>query len=374
VISATGSSENLSFELSDDKKTVLFNNLKLNAFSSMLIQLTVIASDGSQLTHNLELKLYINSQYLPSHNLQEYFYTKDNKYVWVHTLSGSSHTLRQFSCEDFKEKTPIKLTESNNMCYNPYNNSFYIVSQRYFEDRYVSDIKIYNAATSEFVSQVTIDNNGDIINDMEFSYSGYGLMILGNKLYYIDSSNNHQWGLFPTNTNLYDPHQIGWLLTRNIKMCNNNKTFVLYGESTSGIISVYTVSAETKELSRIYNASGFHLVTTGNSGANALYYYENAKSIICQNVLDKTTKTLTLPSSTIRNTTLLADDTSLPSILTSDFSIIFVKDNSILKFAHQGECYLIKSSNDGKLVLINYNNTIYLFKSDVFTKFNNYIK
>jgi len=374
VLSATGSNENLSVELSEDKRTVYFSNIKLNAFSSMPIQLKVVASDGIQLTCNLDVKLYVNSQFIPPNNGQKFFFTNDNRYVWVYTINGFSSSLRQFSCIDFKEQTPIILTESSNQFYNSYNNSLYVVTYRYFEDRYVSDVSIYNAETSAFTSRFTIDSNGNTISAMAFSDSGYGLMILGDKLFYIDSSDSHKWGIFSSSTILYDPHQYGWLLPRYIEMCNSNKTFVLYGEDTSGTISVYTVSAETKVLARIFNSTGYHLVTTSNSGAIALYYYDILNSIICQNVLTKTSKTLTLPSTGTRNTALLLAEDSTPYILTSDFSVITVNDNTIQKFTHQGECYYIKSSNDGKLVLVNNNGTVYLFQSEMFTKFNNYIK
>jgi len=374
VLSATGSNVNLPFELSEDKKTVSFSNIKLNAFSSMPVHLTVKASDGVQLSFDFNLKLYVNSQSIPPNNGQQYFFTNDNQYVWVYSVNGFVFTLRRFSCVDFKEKASIKLTESSNIFYNSYNNSLYIVTPRYFEDRYVSDVSIYNAETSEFESQFTIDNNGNTITSMAFSNSGYGLMIVGYKLYYIDSSNNHQWGLFSNSLNLYDPHQTNYLIPRYIEMCNNNKTFVLYGGDSGGTFSLYTVSAETKELTRIFNYKGYNLITTSNSGSRVLYYGEYTNSIICQNILDKTSKTLILPSSGIRNTALLLADDSTPNILTSDFSVISVNENTIHNFTHQGEYYYIKSSNDGKLVLVNNNGTLYLFKSAIFTNYYDYIK
>ena len=61
VVSATGSNESLTYEVSDDKKTVSFSNIKLNAFVSMPVKLTVKATDGIQLNFNINLKLFINS-------------------------------------------------------------------------------------------------------------------------------------------------------------------------------------------------------------------------------------------------------------------------------------------------------------------------
>jgi len=376
VLSATGSNVSLAFELSTDKKTVSFSNIKLNAFSTMPIQLAVIASDGIQLNFNFNLKLFVNSQSILQRSNESSVFTADNKSVWIFTSDYrfENIVLKQYSTNDFSVTKQILNESFYIMRYNPFNNCLYLIKSVYFEDHYVSEISLYDASSGIFKNKFRIDYNGNQVEDIEFSNSGYGLMILGYELFYIDSSNNHKWGPFTTSSNLYDPHQINWLLTRYIELCNNNKTFVLYGEDTGGTISVYTVSADTKDLARIFNTVGYHNVITSNSGSRALYFYENANNIICQNVLDKTTKTLTLPSSGIRNTALLLADDSSPNILTSDFSVISVNDNSIHNFAHQGECYYLESSNDGKLVLVNNNGTVYLFKSEVFTNYSNFIK
>jgi hypothetical protein len=83
---------------------------------------------------------------------------------------------------------------------------------------------------------------------------------------------------------------------------------------------------------------------------------------------------LNLPSTGVRNLAILKADGADPKILTSNFSLISINDNSIKNFTHQGESYYIKSSNDGKLVMLNYKGTVYLYQSEIFSKYYNYIK
>ncbi len=374
VVSASSSNQNLQYELSDDKKTINFSNIKFSAFSPMPIKLTVKDSDGIQLSFELDLKLFINTQSLPSHNGQKYIFTNDDKYIWVYTANGYSYTLRRFSSADFKEETPITLTQSANIFYNPYNNSLYVTTYRSFEDRQVSDISIYNAETSAFISKLTIDLNYNTISDMAFSASGYGIMILGNELYYIDSANEHKCGLFSTLSMLYDQHEKSRLIPSHIDMCNNNKTFILYGVDISGATSVYSYNPENRVLRLVFNNGENYEVVTNNFVDVAYCFNENSTKIICMNVVNFKAKILNLPSTGVRNLAVLKADGTDPNILTSNFSLISVDDNSIKNFTHQGDSYYIKSSNDGKLVVLNYKGTIYLYQSEIFTKYYNYIK
>ncbi|MDD2797441.1 MAG: carboxypeptidase regulatory-like domain-containing protein [Bacteroidales bacterium] len=374
AVSAKESNLNIPFELSSDKKTIFFSSLKLNAFSSNIIQINVVDSDGNNIYYNLDLSLYINYQSLPVNNGQKIFFTNNNQEVWVYTLTGQTHTLRRFSCIDFKELKPITLSESSNVFYNPYNNSIYSVAYRFIENRYVTDVSIYNAETSLFSRSFTIDSNNNTISAMEFADSGYGLMVLGTQLFYIDSANNHSWGLFSKNSLLYDPSQTDWLLTRNIEKCDNNKTFVLYGGDSSGKMHVFTISSVTKALTPIYSSFSYHFTTTNNSGTNAIYYSDYTNSLIFQNTFDHSTKTVALSSKGVRYAALLLSDKSTPHIFTSNFSIISVNDNVTHNFTHTGTCDGITSSNDGKLILVKNNGIAYLFKSEIFTKHPDLIK
>ena len=373
VLSALGSNENLTVEISNDKKTVYFDNIKLNAFSSMPVQIKVKASDGIQLVFSLNLKLYINSQSMASQNVQDIYFTNDDKFVWVSTFIGSDRSLQQFSTADFSKSNQISGLKYNTMSYNPYNNSLYIIKQVYFEDRYISVIDIYDASTGLYKSNFTVDYNGYLVRDIEFSDTGYGIMIVGDNLFYIDSSNNHNFGIFSTSSVLYDPHQIGDMIPSQIEMCNNNKVFLLYGQDGSGIYHVYTIDSDTKVLKRIYYSNNFKFVTS-NSGSYALYFTTYNDRIICHNVITNNKTTITLPSAGIDNLAILNSGQTLPDILTSDFSLISPTDNTTHNFSHQGYCYCLKSSNDGKLVLFNNNGTNYLFRSEIFTKFHDYIK
>jgi hypothetical protein len=375
VLSATASGQNIAYELSSDNKTVYFNDIKLGAFSTMQIQLKVMASDNTQLEFTIPtLKLFINSKLASPDNGQFIYFTNDNKYVWILTYNGSSCSLRQFSTTDFAELKQISADGTTLLSYNPYNNSLYLISQVPFEDRYISEIKIYDAATGEYKNKLTIDCNGDLVAAMEFADNGYGLMILGNKLFYIDSSNKHNWSIFSTSTSLYDRSH-GTLIPKQIHMCNNNKTFFLYGGDSGSNYYAYTVDRDTKVLTSIINNSNYYTKTvTSNSNACALYFSEYINKIIYQNVLTKSTKSIDLSSTNIYNLAILSSDKLLPYIFTSNFSLISADDNSIRNFTHQGTYYYIKSSNDGKLLLVNTNSTVYLFRSDTFTKFYDNIK
>jgi len=135
----------------------------------------------------------------------------------------------------------------------------------------------------------------------------------------------------------------------------------------------YTINAITKVLKTIYSSNNINFVTS-NSSTYALYFSRYNDKIICQDVMTTGITTLSLPSVGIGNLAILATEKTLPEIFTSDVSVISASDNTTHNFTHQGECYYIKSSNDGKLVLVNNNGTVYLFKSEIMTKYYNYIK
>ena len=375
VITATGSTESLSYELSADKKTVYFNNIKLNAFSVMPIQLTVKASDGIQLNFILNLKLFVNSQSINQRNNESTFFTADNQFVWIYTsdMRRENIVLKQYSTKDFSETSVILYENFNVMSYNPYNNCLYLIKTVYFEDRYISEISLYDASTGIFKKKFTIDYKGNVVEDINFSDNGYGIMLVGQSLFYIDSSNNHNFGIFPGSSVLYDRSHTDELIPSQIEMCNNNKVFLLYGQNSSGVYYAYTINAITKVLKTIYSSNNINFVTS-NSSTYALYFSRYNDKIICQDVMTTGITTLSLPSVGIGNLAILATEKTLPEIFTSDVSVISASDNTTHNFTHQGECYYIKSSNDGKLVLVNNNGTVYLFKSEIMTKYYNYIK
>lgn len=375
VHSATGSNESLPFELSEDKKTVYFSNIKLNAFSSMPIQLMVKASDGIQLSFNINIQLFVNSQSIIQRNDESSFFTADNQFVWIYTsdMRRENIVLKQYSTKDFSETKQILNEDFYTMSYNPYNNCLYLMKQVFFEDRYISEISLYDASTAIFKNKIIIDYNGNLVENIEFSDSGYGIMLVGQNLFYIDSSNNHNFGLFPGSSVLYDRSHPDEMIPSQIEMCNNNKVFLLYGQNSSGVYYAYTINSNTNVLKTIYSSNNMNFVTS-NSSSYALYFSRYNDKIICQDVMTNSITTLNLPSVGVGNLAILATEKTLPEIFTSDVSVINATDNSTHSFSHQGECYYIKSSNDGKLVLVNNNGTVYLFQSEMFTKFNNYIK
>ncbi len=375
VISCTGSGiSNVPFEISNDQKTVYFNNIKLNIFSKYPIQLTVKDADNNQLTFKLELKLYENFQIILPYNGQYMYFTNDNQYVWIYTIDGSSYSLRQFTTSDFTELNQIPEVEFNSLTYNPYNNSLYTINKKLIENRYVSEIKIFDAATGVYKSKFTIDYNGYTVAQMAFSDNGYGIMMVGEKLFYIDSSKNNEWGLLSESSTLYDISYPDQMIPNHIEMCNNNKIFILYGTDTGGKDYTYTYNADTKLLTLINNTFHYGSMVTSNSGTGVALFSRDVNNIMYQDVLTKSYKTLNLPTAGIGNLTILTSEDSYPYIFTSDISVISTGDNTVHSFSNQGECYYIKSSNDGKQILINKSGYVFLFRSEVFTKYYEYIK
>jgi hypothetical protein len=368
VLSATGSSVNLPYELSADKKTVSFSNIKLNAFSTMPIQLSVKASDGIQLSFDFNLKLFINSTPFVGINGQEMYFTNDDKFIWILSYNGNQQLLTQFSTTDFTKRTQISGADA--VFYNPYNNCLYEISQRYFEDRYVFDANLYDAATGNFKEKFTIDNR-DGIRSMAFSNNGLGLMICGSQLYSIDSSNKHK-------IQLIDSSNLNGITPYRIEMCDDNKTFILYCPRNGTEVHVFTMDSDTKSFQKIYFMSDYiqfkvYKLITSNSTKNILYYSPYRTDIAFQDSQTKNIKTMTLAKD-VNNAALLVSSNTLPYVLTSDLSLISVSDNSVRDFTDLRTIPYLKSSNNAKLVCITYGDNLYLFKSEVFTNYSNFIK
>lgn len=373
VVSATSTDANLKFELSADKKTVYFSNYKIYMFSTLPVRLTVRTSDNVEWNYNLTLKLYVKSVSMPVNNGQHMYFTSDNKYAWIFTIGSNQSSLRQFSTVDFSEANQIIDNTISFVTYNPYNNSLYTISSVSSSGKSISEIKIYDAVTGQYKNKFTIDYNGETVSKMEFTDNGYGVMLIGKTLFYFDSSNNHSWGIYPESSKIIDSGTQASIPVTDIRVFNNNKTILIYakGKYTNSDYCAFTIDSNTKTLKPIINNFwDYSIISTTNSFTGVAYLSNYAGKVFYQDVftLSKTTFDFGYSNNSIEDIAILSSDNSLPCILTSNMWIISLNNKSILYLAHNTYCSSIKSSNDGKFVLVNNSDVVYLFNSDIFTK------
>jgi hypothetical protein len=234
-------------------------------------------------------------------------------------------------------------------------------------------IDIYDAITAQFIKELDLSEytNNNHIGDLGFAENGMGLTFMNYKLYSINSAQNDKFEVLSDNSMLYDPHQVNSLIPREVDICNNGKMFVL----TKGfeIEDVYTVDAETKELKHYYNVSARYAVTNDSYSGIVLGSYYN------KNITYIDFKTGEKRSVTTNNAgncaTIIATGEQYPTILTSSLATISLESGIEKKFSmDSSSTYIMNSSNDGEKIAVIYNNNLYLFKSELFTKYSNKIK
>ncbi len=364
------------YELSSDKKTIYFKNIKLGLFSEYPINLTVKASDNIELSFTLNLRLYVNAQSMPIHQENSTFFTKDNAYCWIFTGSYEFKTLKQYSTSNFNQTKQILNEQVNLACYNPYNNCLYLnkVILNISESRYLNQISVYDANTAELKSKFDIDYNGKLVESIVFSENGYGLMKVENSLLYIDAAKNHEIGIYSNSSSIYDPHQSGSILPRHIYTYNKSKLFMLYGENSSGTDYIFSSVPESKIVSTLYTSNLYQNFYTSNSGTKAVFTYYDYNHLQVYDLETRVAKTVTLPSVGAHNVAFLTDNTDKQYIYTTKGWLISLTDYSIKTTTTNINHYYMFSSDDGKYLLINNNGKDYLYRSEIFTNFSDYIK
>ncbi len=354
-------------EYAADKKTISFPNLKLPAFIPATITYSAESTSGEKVNGGFEIKAYKNYINTASSVSQKILFTKDSKYFWVYTYTTEGASLTQYSSSDMSLTGNISWQPDkySTVSYNRYNNRLYITR------KHESKIDTYDATSGQYIKEIDLSNilNGNYIYDIEFAENGYGLTLVNNLLYYINSADNDKCGLFPNDASLVDPGNPSRLIIKTIATCNEGKTFVLtdmHGE----INNVFTIDAYSKSMTSYYNLRGYYYAT---SNAYPGVILGSSKSIT---YIDFSTGLKhDINSDYVGNrASILITGEQLPTILTSIFSKISIKDGKQNKFETDSPLSNIYPSNDGKAIVISYNNKIYLFNPELFTVNSNKIK
>jgi hypothetical protein len=358
----------LTAKYSDDKKTTYFPNIILPAFTPAKITYSAESPSGEEkITGQFDIKAYTNCVNTGSSISQKVLFTKDSQYFWVQTNTIGGISLIQYSSNDMSVTGNISmpLNRYSTVSYNRYNNCLYISRKN------ESKIDIYDATNGQYIKELDLSSylNGSSVYEIEFAENGYGLMLVNNLLYYINSADNNKCGLFPNDASLVDPNNPAKLIVKTIATCNKGKTFVLtdkYGE----INKVFAIDSYSKSMTSYYNLRDYYFATSDayfgvilGSSNNITYidFSTGLKYDVASNYVGN-------------RASIIITGEKLPTILTSVFSKISIKDGKQNKFESNAPLSNIYPSNDGKTVVITYNNTIYLFNQDLFTINSNKIK
>jgi len=363
----------LTAEYSADKKTIYFPNIKLPPFISTTITYEVESTDSAKIKNSFNLKVYEGKLDITTGNGQKIIFTKDGKYFWLYNPKAyNTSKLTQYLTKDLSITGSIdwKQNDYSEFFYNRYNNCLYIL-RNYRTD--IEKMDVYDATTAKFIKEVDLSEylKNSYISTIGFAENGLGLTFMNNKLYSTNSAQNDKFELFSDNSMLYDPHQVNSLIPREVDICNNGKIFVL----TKGfeIEDVYTVDAETKELKHYYNVSARYAVTNDSYSGIVLgsYYNKNITYIDFKTGEKRNVTTNNADSFA----TIIATGEQYPTILTSSLATISLENGIEKKFSmDSSSTYIMNSSNDGEKIAVIYNNNLYLFKSEIFTKYSNKIK
>ena len=364
LISVTSSQAglDLSAKFSDDEKTIAFSNLTVSHFANISISYIVEAIDGVRLRGNFDLKPYINLLSNQPGNAQKIIFTNDNKYIWIYTtVNYGTCTIKQYTTKDFSLMKTINLLKPLiSFTYNPFNNSLYLNRPVDNSTGYYSEIDVYDANDGNLTKTIQFEDRYFYVDCLAFGRNGFGLMRYKDKIYYIDSSKNHEIGIFSANSMLYDPSH-GNILVKEIQMCNNNSTFVLYG-----LAKVFTVDLDSKAIKQVYSGSEFQTLATNNRWSGAALSATYTNSIIYLNFNAGIKQTISIQKG-VYTMALLDSDDNFPIILCENLSLVSTAD-ATEKFLQSNSYYnYVYSSNDGKLALINYKSNLYLFNSKVLT-------
>jgi hypothetical protein len=206
---------------------------------------------------------------------------------------------------------------------------------------------------------------------MVFSDNGYGLITSGSSLYSIDSSNNHEIKVITSSL-------FGGYAPYTVDICNNNKTFVLYSPRHGTELHVFTMDAEVRKINKIFFMSDYlhfkiYNYVTSNAVDQVFYFSGSRTDVMFQHVETQHKISMDLIKG-VKNATLLYSGAELPNVLTSDFRIVLPSENKTNEFNLSASIYYLDSSHDAKLVCITNGYNVYLFRSEMFSKYYNFIK
>jgi len=357
-------------EYSADKRTVYLSNLKIPAFTPVTISYTAESPKEEILNGQFDLKAYINCVNTTTNTAQKILFTKDSKYCWVYTYTAGASTLIQYSANDLTNTGNIAWNQNkySTVSYNRYNNCLYI------SEKSGSLIAIYDATTGAFIKEIDLSSTlkGSTVFDIEFAENGYGLTLVNGLLYAINSADNNTCRLFSADTSLYDPSNPQKLIVKTIAICNEGKTFVLT-DKNGEINNVFTIDASTKSMTSYYNLRDYFYAASNAYpgivlGSSKEVTYIDFSTGLKYNIASNYTG---------NRTSILITGDQLPTIMTSVFATISVKNGEQKKFELSNGAPSISNvypSDDGKVMVITFNNKIYLFSQELFTKNSNKLK
>lgn len=373
IIAVESNISNLEYELSEDKKTINFKNTGINLFESIPLIIWVKTAENIPIEFKVTFRMYINNYGFTQRFRESSFFTADNQYLWLYNIemNNEKFQLKQFTTSDFRVSISLTLDGFNGMSYNPYNNCLYLSKQVFLQGREFTELHLYNANSGEFVQKLTIDFNSATVYRLQFCRNGLGVMFVGENMLYLDSKNGHEYGVIPGSLSLYDSSHPDELIPNNVATCNDFNLFLLYGQSSSGRYIAYSVDPETMVIKSLYSSTINNFVTN-NSSPYAFYFSSEYNKIVCQNLATAALKTLDINKTGIANLAVIESDNEMPDLYCSDNSIFKTSINQSFSLNIPVHNYYINSSNDAKLLLINKNNILYLFKSETVSALSEY--
>ncbi len=364
-ITSTYSGIDLTSSISDDKNTLYFPHIKLPTFESVSFSYEVEDTNGELFKGVFSLSLCEKSKAFANlHRLSMVFRT-DNKSVWIKEIGS----IKQYSTEDLSLMNTIDWpnndSDQNKFFYNRYNDCIYFVNYSFDKG---CNVTIHNAKTGAFIKQLDFSSifgkKQIFINKIGFGYNGLGIITIEDKLYYIDSRNNHTLTPIPDNPNFY-------VRASDIVPCNNGKTLLLI--DIDGNRNIFCVDIDSKDIIA-YNdiqRPDYEINYTYPGIVLSTYLNEHYTYL---NVVSGTKITQKTEPNYTGKRIFLGNQTELPILLTSFHSLIDMNNSSEKLFERISEIYPMASSDNGKIVILGYKGKLFLFNSDLFTKYSNKIK
>ena len=362
----------LTNQISTDKKTILFPNVKAPVLEVVKITYQVIATDGSIIKDNFELKVYDSVIDSDPQNGQKLIFSNDNQSFWLLTSAGyENSSLIKYSAKDLSviATIPYKQYQYGDFYYNPYNNTIILVHNYNYETgSYIGKLDIFDAETGMFIKEVdyvkdlNIVDEGQIFN-MSFGNNGLGIAQVhsstkgSSNLFFIDSVNDYECELFPN-----DMFEDIYRTVKSIGTCNNGNTLVVF-EYTAAIT---TVDVNTKNIRRFTGINGRYGSELANYSYTYIFVCSEEGTLI--NVNTGAKSTMNINNNLGNYAAFLKTENELPTILTSDLAVANFQTKEEQKFEHSSDIFPFASSNDGKSVIIGSAKKLYLFRHEVFTK------
>ncbi|MBC8593198.1 hypothetical protein H8744_08020 [Oscillospiraceae bacterium N12] len=313
LTSTSQPSSELTVNLLNQGETVHIIGIKVPPFKESSFKLVVQATDCTQRSIPLDLKGYIART--TSIDCPTYMLFTDN----THCLAYSSST---WQIIDLPQMTPI-ITIPNSYLYsmpsyNTNNKMIYAIRMKGYTNYYAD---LYHAISGNFVEEVPLNfNSSNGLRAMIFGDNGIGLCLTNNRIYSINSHQNHQIELIPGYDITKNPHQIESLLVSNVETCDNGNGFILYGNNPINMVAY--VDAATLEIKKVCNATSENYC--GVSPRTPFVAISNPNSLQLINIISGTKTNFKTPSTDYNTIKLLDNGTEVTHILFIAYEKIYI--------------------------------------------------